>query len=281
MAPKPLPDNPVILEDLFNEARRYIDDFEPIADKLLSLKQKKPDGDASLVRSPWDLNYQKALIDDIYKRHAASSGRPIALLDYIERDIFADMDDIRLRMGGVDPNSNPSMTALLLFQQTLDKVRVLYRNIIAKLAEQKAASPTTPLISDTPRRHSPAVSPEGDTRSSDAPTDRSHQGFMAIETSPFAETIRRLKRCPSQAKLVRYLWERRHEGVATLDQVATEVFGVRVANLHAGIKDVRRQVDRTRDNLDKRDCPLRLVVAANTVQLTTARPPQGLPDSDE
>ncbi len=281
MAQKPLPDQPLILEALFNETRRYIDDFGPIADKLLELEQKKPDGDASLLRSPWDLNYQKALIDDIYKRHAASSGRPIALLDYIESDIFADMADIRLRMGRVDPNSNPRMTALLLFQQTLDKVRVLYRNIIAKLAEQKAASPTALLIPDTPLRRSPAVNSEGDTRSSDAPTDRSHQGFMAIETSPIAETIRRLKGCPSQAKLVQYLWARRHEDVATLDQVATEVFRVRTANLRSGIKDVRRQVDRTRDNLEKRDCPLRLVVAANTVQLTTARPPQGLPDSNE
>ena len=117
------------------------------------------------------LTTERRLIDDIYKRLAASSGRPIALLDYIESDIFADMADIRLRMGGVDPNSNPSMTALLLFQQTLDKVRVLYRNIIAKLAEQKAASPTALLIPDTPLRRSPAVNSEGDTRSSDAPTD--------------------------------------------------------------------------------------------------------------
>ena len=232
------------------------------------------------VRSPWDLNYQKALIDDIYKRHAASSGRPIALLDYIERDIFADMDDIRLRMGGVDPNSNPSMTALLLFQQTLDKVRVLYRNIIAKLAEQKAASPTTPLISDTPRRHSPAVSPEGDTRSSDAPTDRSHQGFMAIETIPFAETIRRLKGCPSSSRagalsLGEATRGRHHTGSSRNRGIQGDG-----GQTLPRIKNVRRQVDRTRDNLDKKDCPLRLVVAANTVRTDQlSAPSQGPADS--
>ena len=282
MAQKPLPDQSVILEALFDEAKRYINDFGPIVDKLLLLEQKKPDGCyGSPVRSPWDFNFQKALIDDIRKRLVASSGGLIALSDYFESDLLTDFADFYSRTGGMDPNSDPSKTIIVIAQQTLEKVRALYRKIIAKLENQKTTSPTALLIPDTPRRHSPAVSPEGDTRSSDAPTDRSHQGFMAIETSPFAETIRRLKRCPSQAKLVRYLWERRHEGVATLDQVATEVFGVRVANLHAGIKDVRRQVGRTRDNLDKRDCPLRLVVAANTVQLTTARPPQGLPDSDE
>ncbi|MGO9601553.1 MAG: hypothetical protein ACLP7Q_26535 [Isosphaeraceae bacterium] len=89
----------------------------------------------------------------------------------IENDPFADMANIRSHLGGVDPNSNPCMTVLLLFQQTLDKVPALHRDIIAKLAEQKAASPTATLIPDTPRRRSPAVSPEGDARSSDAPPD--------------------------------------------------------------------------------------------------------------
>jgi hypothetical protein len=171
MAPKPLPDHPVVLEDLSREARRYLDDFGPIADKLLWLEQKKPDGGANLMHFPCDLDYQKALIGDIFKRLAASSGRPIALLDYIERDIVADMADIRLRMGGVDPNTGPTMTTLLLLQQNLDKVRNLYLKIIAKLENQRTTPPTALLIPDTPRSRSPAVSPEGDVSSSDAPPD--------------------------------------------------------------------------------------------------------------
>ena len=277
--PKPLPDHPVILEDLSREARRYLDDFGPIADKLSSLEQKKLDDDASPVRSPWDLDYQKALIDDIFKRLAASSGRPIALLDYIESDIFADMADIRLRMGGVDPNSNPSMTALLLFQQTLDKVRDLYRKIIAKLENQKAASPTALLIPDTPRRRSPAVGPEGDTKSSDAPTDRSHQGFMAIETSPLAETISKLKGCRLQVEIVRYLGARQHDGFTPLDQVAIDVFKVGQARLRSKEKTVRRQLERTRDNLVQKDCPLRLDISGNTVRLNPVPRSEGLADS--
>jgi hypothetical protein len=171
MAPKPLPDHPVVLEDLSREARRYLDDFGPIADKLLWLEQKKPDGGANPMGSPCDLDYQKALIDDIRKRLAVSSGRPIALFDYIERDIFADMAEICLQMGEVDPNSNPSMTSVLSFQQTLGKVRKLYLRIIAKLENQKTALPTALSIPDTLRRRSPVVSPEGDARSSDAPPD--------------------------------------------------------------------------------------------------------------
>ncbi len=89
---------------------------------------------------------------------------------------------------------------------------------------------------------------------------------VEVQAGPFAETIRRLKRCTRQAELVRYLWDR-IEREAELRLVAKHVFGVSDARFHARKRSVRKQLERTRDSLEAKDCPLRLVISANSVSL--------------
>ena len=89
---------------------------------------------------------------------------------------------------------------------------------------------------------------------------------VEVQAGPFAETIRRLKRCTRQAELVRYLWDRT-EREAELRLVAKDVFGVSDARFHARKRSVRKQLERTRDSLEAKDCPLRLVISANSVSL--------------
>jgi hypothetical protein len=75
-----------------------------------------------------------------------------------------------------------------------------------------------------------------------------------------------LKRSARKAELIRYLWDR-PEREAELRQVAIDVFKVREASLHNRMKSVRRQVERTRDHLEREECPLRLDISANSVRL--------------
>ena len=129
-------------------------------------------------------------------------------------------------------------------------------------------------------RPGPRSAPDTDAARPAPPTERNNPSKApgaaaspdgaAKPPDPLAETICLLKGCTRQAELVCYLWERRHGGVTTLNQVATEVFKVTPARLSFRIKNVRTQVGRTRKNLEQKDCPLRLAVAANTVRLVPA-----------
>jgi hypothetical protein len=88
-----------------------------------------------------------------------------------------------------------------------------------------------------------------------------------------ADTFRCLKRCRVQAEIVRYLWGR-PDREAPLDMIASDVYRVRPASLNQRDKTVRKAVERTRDNLEKQDSPLRLIITANSVQLVHATTPE-------
>jgi hypothetical protein len=89
------------------------------------------------------------------------------------------------------------------------------------------------------------------------------------EPAPLAETLRKLKRCPRQAEVVRYLWDR-CEREAPLALIAKDVFKRREASYQRGKASVRRQLERTRDRLEGDGCPLRLVISANSASLKLA-----------
>jgi hypothetical protein len=97
-----------------------------------------------------------------------------------------------------------------------------------------------------------------------------HYPAPSISSSPFVGTLERLKRCTRQIEIVRYLRDRpEHE--AELKQIAIDVFRVREAHLGSRMKSVRKQIERTRENLDSEGCPLRLVINANSVRLVSAQ----------
>jgi hypothetical protein len=109
----------------------------------------------------------------------------------------------------------------------------------------------------------------------DAKTQSSMTTKPSLETelkgmpSPLVETIRRLKRCTRQIEIIRYLWNRQ-EREAELRLIAIDVFKVREASLLNRTRSVRRQLERTRDNLESAECPLRLFMNANSIQLVSA-----------
>ncbi len=131
--------------------------------------------------------------------------------------------------------------------------------------DTEAAGPTPPVGNQPSKAPGAAADPEGATEPSD----------------PLAETISKLKGCGRQVEIVRYLGGRLHDGFIPLEQVAIEVFKVREASLRSCEKTVRRQVERTRDNLVKKACPLRLDISANTLRLIPVPRPQGLADSNK
>jgi hypothetical protein len=86
------------------------------------------------------------------------------------------------------------------------------------------------------------------------------------KSSPLAETLRALNGCQRQADIVRYLWNRT-EPEAPLSVIAKDLWNARDATLNRSMPTVRKAVERTRDNLEARGCPLGIVISANSVQL--------------
>src|SRR5262249_37191797 len=85
--------------------------------------------------------------------------------------------------------------------------------------------------------------------------------------NPLAETLRKLKGCPKQVKIVRYVWDRL-EREAPISQLAKDLYPRSAID-----RTVRRQLERTRESLEKKECPLRLIIAANSVQLVEVGKP--------
>ena len=131
--------------------------------------------------------------------------------------------------------------------------------------DTEATGPTPPVGNQPSKARGAAADPEGATEPSD----------------PLAETISKLKGCRRQVEIVRYLGVRQHDGFIPLEQVAIEVFKVTEARLRSCEKNVRRQVERTRVNLVKKACPLRLDISGNTVRLIPVLRPQGRADSNK
>jgi hypothetical protein len=107
-----------------------------------------------------------------------------------------------------------------------------------------------------------------------AGSNREHPPAQTEKTvDPFWETIHLVKGCGKQVKIVEYLWKL-SERKAPIDTIAKDVYRVRDAELLRAVPNVRRQLERTRDNLDSKEAPLRLIIAANWVHLDEARPAQ-------
>jgi hypothetical protein len=88
---------------------------------------------------------------------------------------------------------------------------------------------------------------------------------------PIGETIRLLKRCSKQARILRYLCNCTGRE-ALIETIAKDLYNARDATLYDALPTVRRQVERTRDSLDAKKAPLRLIISASCVQLVHATP---------
>jgi hypothetical protein len=84
-------------------------------------------------------------------------------------------------------------------------------------------------------------------------------------------TVILLGKAARQIDLVQFLAPRENRS-AELRTVAKEVFKRRFPEDKKTIRSVRRQVERTRDNLADNDCPLRLRISGNAVRLIEADP---------
>jgi hypothetical protein len=93
----------------------------------------------------------------------------------------------------------------------------------------------------------------------------------APPADPLGETIRLLKGCGKQAKIVRYLWTCVGRE-ALIETIAKDLYNARDAMLRRVVPTVRRQVERNRDSLDAKKAPLRLIISANGAQLVDATP---------
>lgn len=88
--------------------------------------------------------------------------------------------------------------------------------------------------------------------------------------APLLETVRKLGRATRQVEIIRFLWKR--EGrEADLKTITEQVFKVRPAREFYGYRTARRQLERTRDNLEALGCSLRLSVSRSSVQLVDAQ----------
>jgi hypothetical protein len=154
------------------------------------------------------------------------------------------------------------------FGSIVREVAALRDQLAALLNETSAPAGPADAAAGTP---GPNGTREESAEQSNDAADQSHHGRETIESTPFTETIRRLKGCGVQEKIVRYLWEREGDGrEAAIRAIARDIYRVSDARYESQKRMVRKQLDRTRDSLDAKQCPLRLVISANSVQLVPA-----------
>src|SRR5262249_17252359 len=123
---------------------------------------------------------------------------------------------------------------------------------------------------DYPRLHPDWQPPSNLAGTEDRKQKAAPIGDADKAASPLAETLALLKGCGRQVEIVRYLWDRQ-EKEARISAVARDLYGIRYAQLNHGLRTVRKQLERTRDNLDEKACPLCLTISANSVQIHLAR----------
>ena len=132
-----------------------------------------------------------------------------------------------------------------------------------------------PPAGELQERHAPGAKPVASEAATD-PKPKPPEGPPGLnhaekESEALANTLKLLKGCGRQSEIVRYLWDRtrREAPIATL---AKDLYNIKDASLRRRLRSVRKQLERTRDNLEDERCPLRLIIAANSVQLVAAAP---------
>jgi hypothetical protein len=154
------------------------------------------------------------------------------------------------------------------------RLEALWRAV--ELSPSLAADP--PVIAERPLGDllPPGIAAPSGPTEGDRPPDAAGSGgepgerrVPELSADLLNETLKLLKRCGTQAKVVRYLWVRKADGMeALISLIAKDEFGISDARYENRKRSVRRQLERTRDNMERKGCPLRLIISANSVQLT-------------